>query len=232
MQLAFESLPAGGGRPEQLVLLLHGWGADGHSMAPLADALRGAFPRAALVAPQGPLERPGGRPGRRMWYSIEDLTPELWRQRVAEAVGPLHDWVLAQQQRLAVGGAATCLAGFSQGAILSLELTSRHDGIAGRVLAFGGRYLMPPAAAPQRTTIHLFHGSADAVIPPDGSRAAIGHLGVLGGDATIDLAEGVGHEMHPALIDRALFRLQNHIPQRTWREALGAAAAAQAQGAG
>jgi phospholipase/carboxylesterase len=160
-----------------------------------------------------------------MWYSIEALTPDTWPQRVEAALPGLATWVRRQQQRLGVDPTATCLAGFSQGAILALELTARHDGIAGRVLAFGGRYVVPLQAAPTRTTIHLLHGSADTVIPVDGSRAAIGQLGALHGDATIDIAEGVGHEIHPALIDCALFRLRNHIPQRTWRAALGAAAA-------
>ena len=45
-------LPASG-RPEQLMLLLHGWGASAADMAPLALALQAAFPQAALLAPQG-----------------------------------------------------------------------------------------------------------------------------------------------------------------------------------
>ena len=39
----------------------------------------------------------------------------------------------------------------------------------------------------------------------------------------LDIAHGVGHELHPALVERALFRLRNHIPLRTWRAALGGA---------
>lgn len=222
LSLAIESLPAAG-RPEQLVLLLHGWAADGHAMAPLADALRAEFPQAALVAPHAPHAADSGARRGRMWYSIAELTPEVWPDRVAAALPPLHDWVREQQRRLGVDAAATCLAGFSQGAILALELCVRHDGIAGRVLAFGGRFVVPPLAAPAQTTLHLLHGSADRVIPVDGSRAAIGCIGALHGDATIDIAEGIGHEMHPALIDRALYRLRNHIPLRTWKAALGAA---------
>ena len=77
---------------------------------------------------------------------------------------------------------------------------------------------MPP---PRLTTLHLFHGSADAVIAADGSRQALAWMAELEGDATLDVAEGVGHELHPALVERALWRLTHHIPQRTWREALG-----------
>jgi hypothetical protein len=57
-------------------------------------------------------------------------------------------------------------------------------------------------------------------------RQALEHLGEHQGDATLDIAHGVGHELHPALIDCALHRLRNHIPLRTWQAALGAARAA------
>jgi len=135
-------------------------------------------------------------------------------------------WVRAQQQRLGVAPAATALGGFSQGAILSLAAVLREDGLAGRVLAFGGCFTAPPVAAPQQTTVHLFHGGADAVIPADGSRQALQWLDGLQGDATLDIAEGIGHELHPALIDCALHRLTHHIPMRTWRAALGGLPAA------
>jgi len=221
MHLPIEWLPARGA-PEQLILLLHGWASDATALLPLAQALRAEFAQAAVLAPDAPDPADGTRRGRQ-WYSIEGLDEPVWRERVAAALPALVQWVQAQQERLGVGAAATALGGFSQGAILSLEAASRHDGIAGRVLAFGGRYVVPPAAAPAHTTVHLFHGSADQVIPAQGSRDALAHLGTLQGDATIDIAEGVGHELHPALVRCALHRLRSHIPLRTWRAALGAA---------
>ena len=226
-----EWLPAQG-RAEQLILLLHGWGSSGSAMAPLAQALRLQFPQAAVLAPDAPnaYERDvelgrGEADGsvRRQWYAVRDLTPAVWPQRVAACLPALHTWVQAQQQRLGVGPAATCLGGFSQGAILSLALAAQHDGLVGRVLAFAGCLTAPPGAAPENTTVHLFHGDDDNVIPAEGSRQALAWLADLGGDATLDTAQGVGHELHPALVQRALQRLQSHIPARTWRAALGAA---------
>jgi phospholipase/carboxylesterase len=221
MQLPIEWLPAEG-EAQQLILLLHGWASDAMAMAPLAQALRATFPQAAIVAPEAPLAADGGRPGRQ-WYSLDGISPQNWPARVQGALPPLHDWVRAQQRRLGVAPAATALAGFSQGAILALALALREDGLAGRVLAFGGCFTAPPVAAPRLTTVHLFHGSADRVIPADGSRQALAWLGELRGDATLDIAEGIGHELHPALIDCALHRLTHHIPLRTWQEALRAA---------
>ncbi len=230
MQLPIEWLPAQGD-PEQLIVLLHGWGEDGSAMAPLAQALRAQFPQAAVLAPDAPGLAGAGKGGRQ-WYGIRQLDPVTWPARVAAALVVLEPWVRAQQQRLRVAPAATALGGFSQGAILALELATRQDGIAGRVLAFGGRYMVAPSVAPRHATIHLFHGSADKIIPDSGSRDALTALSELQGDATIDIADGIGHELHPVLIARALHRLKTHIPMRTWQAALGAAGAASPESAG
>lgn len=220
MNLPIEWLPAEG-RPEQLILLLHGVGADGRAMAPLAQALRSEFPQAAVLAPDAPHRFDGGGLGRQ-WFSVMGVTEDNRVERVAGVLPGLVDWIRATQARLGVGPVATAIGGFSQGAILALETAVAHDGLAGRVLAFGGRFARLPAAAPQHTTVHLFHGGADPVIASAHARHAIETLGALQGDATMDIAEGVGHELHPVLLQRALFRLRNHIPARTWAAALGA----------
>ncbi|KPF58516.1 hydrolase [beta proteobacterium AAP51] len=234
METTLEWLPAQG-RPEQLLLLLHGFGATGAEMAPLAQALRSAFPQAAVLAPDAPQPSPrvpvfgtadDSLAPARQWYDVAGLTPQNWPGRVHDTLPALKTWVQAQQQRLGVDPAATALAGFSQGAVLALALALQHDGLAGRVLAFGGCLTRVPEAAPQHTTLHLFHGADDDVIPADGSRQALAQLAALQGDATLDIARGVGHGLHPALIQCALQRLQTHIPARTWRAALGAAPSA------
>ncbi len=229
LPLPIEWLPATGA-PEQLILLLHGWGSEAGALVPLAQVLRAAFPQAAILAPDAPGLADSGRTGprRRQWYSIRDLDEHRLIERGSAALPLLLHWVQAQQQRLGVPPAATCLGGFSQGAVLALALAVHHDGLCGRVLAFSGRLMQPPGAAPLHTTVHLFHGAADAVIPAQGSRQALQQLAALKGDATLDIAEGIGHELHPALLDCALHRLKTHIPLRTWQAALSAARAQEA----
>ncbi len=213
-------LPAAG-RAEQLMVLLHGWGASAADMAPLAQALRQAFPQAALLAPQGFEPVDTGLSGRQ-WFSLAGVTEDNRPARVASVLPRLADWVRAAQQASGVGPAATALVGFSQGAILALELAQLHDGIAGRVLSFSGRYARLPTVPPAHTTLHFFHGATDTVIPAAQSRLAMERLAALQGDATIDIASGVGHAMPPALLRCAVQRLQTHIPHRTWAAALGA----------
>ena len=208
------------GRAEQLMLLFHGWGARAADMAPLARQLRLAFPQAAMLAPEGFEPADAGGPGRQ-WFSLRDITDDNRPARVAAVLPRLAAWVRAAQQATGLGPVHTALVGFSQGAILSLELAQAEDGLAGRVLAFAGRYARLPTAAPAGTTLHLFHGADDAVIPAAQARLAIERLAALHGDATLDIAQGVGHALPPALIATAIGRLQTHIPHRTWQAALG-----------
>jgi phospholipase/carboxylesterase len=220
-----ELLPAQG-EPQQLFILLHGVGAAADGLLPLAAVLQRQFPQAACVLPQGfhPFDGAGLDGDGRQWFSVLGVTEANRPARVAEALPALLDFVRATQQRLGVGEAATALIGFSQGAIMALEALAQADGLAGRVLAFAGRYARLPAQAPRLTTLHLFHGGADPVIPAAHAHEAIEHLGALDGDATLDIAQGVGHELHPALVEQALLRLTRHVPKRLWREAMGAAA--------
>jgi phospholipase/carboxylesterase len=219
MTADLEWLPLAG-QPEQLLVLLHGVGATPEGFTPLAQTLRARFPQSAVLVPAG-FDAFDMAPVGRQWFSVRGVTEDNRVGRVAAALPRLLTWIKAAQQRTGVGPQATALVGFSQGSIMALEAVAAEDGLAGRVLAFSGRYARLPDRAPALTTLHLLHGGADPVMPVGLARAALEHLGRLNGDATLDIADGVGHELHPALLDCALQRLTSHIPQRTWKAAMG-----------
>jgi len=221
-----QSLPDSGA-PAQLFILLHGVGASADDLVPLAQVLRQAFPQAALLLPDGfePFDAAPTAQGRQ-WFSIVGVTEANRADRVQAMLPTLIDWVRSHQERLGVGAAATALVGFSQGSIVSLEAAVAAPDLVGRVLAFSGRFAQLPDAAPPLTTFHFFHGGQDSVIPPQQSTTAFEHVAALDdGDATLDIAEEVRHELHPALLERAVFRLTHHVPPRLWREAMSLAGA-------
>lgn len=212
------------GRAEQLMILLAGnAGLAASGLLPLAEALHQAFPQALLLGWQAaPTAAPGAAPVP-AWFSgplaaDEGAAPAA---PLAACLPILRQAVREAQQASAVGPAATALVGFGEGATLALELVALEDGLAGRVLAFGGGYACLPAQAPRHSTLHLFHGADDPELPPAHVRATLEHLGRLQGDATLDIASATGHVLAPALIDCALHRLRTHIPHRTWAAALG-----------
>ncbi len=216
-----ELLPATG-PIKQLFILLHGVGGEPSDLQPLAEALGTAFPQAALLLPEGLSPFDGGDSGRQ-WFSVDGVTDDNRAARVAAALPALHALVKQAQARFTVMQPDTALAGFSQGAIMALEYAIAHDGCVGRVLAFSGRFATLPDKAPEFTTLHLLHGKEDRIVPVDHAYAAYERFSQHQGDATLDVASSVAHEIHEALVDRAVYRLQTCIPLRTWKHALNSA---------
>jgi phospholipase/carboxylesterase len=205
-------LPASG-TPELLFLLFHGVGASALHMAPLAAALAAEYPQAVV---------PGGGTGYQ-WFSVRGVTEANRVERVAATLPRFIALVRQQQTRFGVDWQRTALAGFSQGAIVALEAVQAEPRLAGRVLAFSGRHASPPLHAPDDTTLHLLHGLADGVMPPGPAIDAAERLVALGGDVTADLLPGIGHELHPRLIAKAIGQLRSFLPKKVWRDALAEA---------
>lgn len=206
------------GAPAQLFVVLHGESAAPEQVLELVAAIRQAFPQALIVQPHGPF----GAGAARRWIARAHPDAEAYVGLVAEAGAALADEVRAWQRSRGLSGEQTALAGFSEGAAVALEAACADTGLAGRALLFSTRFATLPQAAPMLTTLHLLHGAADRVAPVDQARRVHGHLAELGGDATLDMASGVGHELHHALIRQAIARLQGYLPQRTWEAVMGA----------
>ena len=121
-----------------------------------------------------------------------------------------------------INSTVTVGAGSSDGVEIDDPVVT-GDGLVGRVLSFSGRFATLPDKAPELTTLHLLHGEDDRVVPVAHARAAYGRLAALGGDATLDVASSVAHQLHPALVERAIQRLQTCVPLRSWKRALDGA---------
>lgn len=213
------------GQPDLLFVLLHGAGADGLQMRPLAEALHRQYPRAALVLPDAPDvfdAIPGGGAGFQ-WYS-EQGDDAARAAGLTEALPAVIELIRYWAERLELSWERVALGGFSQGAILALEALQQEEQLAGRVLAFGGAYAYWPQHAPKDVSIHLLHGKNDEELPYVPLLNAARELMGLGADITADVMPDIGHELHPALIERAMEQLRTFIPARLWREAVVAAA--------
>ena len=101
MTTDLELLPPSG-RPEQLLILLHGVGASPAAMAPLAQLLRSKFAQSAVLVPAGFDAFDMGRPGRQ-WFSLQGLTEDnrvrarastLTNLRLSYKIGPDARWML------------------------------------------------------------------------------------------------------------------------------------------
>ena len=68
--------PAAGGKPKQLVVLLHGYGSNGEDLIGLAPFFAQALPEAEFLSPNAPFPcelSPFGF----QWFGLEDRSPEM-----------------------------------------------------------------------------------------------------------------------------------------------------------
>jgi phospholipase/carboxylesterase len=203
--------PAAGGRPRQIVVLLHGWGADGNDLIGLAPMLAATLPHALFLSPHAPFPHEHG--GLRQWYSLGDMRPDgdLADARMiprVEAVRPILDAFLdGELAKAGLGGAALALVGFSQGTMVSLYCGPRRTPASGpaAIVGFSGRMVGAATldAASNKPPVLLIHGEWDDVLPAESSRRALADLEAAGFKARLVVRPRLGHGIDEAGIDAA-----------------------------
>lgn len=190
MTLSGPRVPPRSGKATKLVVLLHGYGADGNDLIGLAPHLQHLLPGAAFVAPNAP-DRVPGAPSGFQWFPISRLDPHEMKGGVVSAAPRINEFLDAELAQLGLGPERLVLAGFSQGAMLALHLGLRRGPAA--IVGFSGLLADPPPADGPKPPILLTHGSADEVIPAGAMFAAAASLGALGMGVQWHLASGMGH---------------------------------------
>jgi phospholipase/carboxylesterase len=185
--------PASGIAPKQLVVLVHGLGADGHDLIDLGPRWGRALPDALFVAPDGPEPNAASAFGRQ-WFELWDRTPAQLAASVAVAAADLLGFVDAELVRLGLPPEQVALMGFSQGAMVALHAGLRRLVPPRAILAYAGALLapdLPPLAAPP--PVLLVHGEADPLVPVSASENAAKTLRAAGVEVELVTVPGLGH---------------------------------------
>jgi phospholipase/carboxylesterase len=182
------------GPATHLVVLVHGYGADGNDLIDLASHWQAVLPTVAFAAPNAPTRVPGA-PGYQ-WFPISRIDPHEMRKG-AEAAGPVLDEYLdAELARLGLPPDRLALAGFSQGTMMSLHVGLRRAVKPAAIVGFSGLLAGAPPDS-DFPPILLTHGDSDTVIPPQAMFLAAGQLGLAGATVQWHLAQGMGHGIDP-----------------------------------
>ncbi len=159
--------PASGGAPKQLIVLLHGLGADGADLIDLAPAVAQAFPEAVFLAPNAP-EKCDMSPYGYQWFSLQNRDPAAMFAGATRAEPVLDAYLTEQQKAYGLTDAQTVLIGFSQGSMMALHVGLRRAAPLAGIVAFSGGLLGAealPAHIRSKPPVCLIHGEQDMVVP-------------------------------------------------------------------
>ncbi len=189
-----------GGSARQLVVLLHGFGADGNDLIEIGRAWQDILPQAAFVSPHAPEPCGPQGPGRQ-WFPLFTRDPtERW-SGCTRAAPVLQRFLEAELKRRNLPASALALVGFSQGTMMALHVGLRRTTAPFAIVGYSGVLVVPPTVDPEafaaeiksRPPVLLVHGDRDDLIPPEALFQASQGLAALGVPVEWHLSGGVGH---------------------------------------
>lgn len=156
------------GRPaRQLVVLLHGVGADGNDLIGLAPHLATVLPDAEFLAPDAPFPcdmAPFGR----QWFSLQDRSPAAMLAGVRSVAPSVDAFLDGELEKRGLTPDKLMLIGFSQGTMTALYVAPRRPQPVAGVIGYSGALVgadLLAAEVVSRPPILLVHGEADEVVP-------------------------------------------------------------------
>jgi phospholipase/carboxylesterase len=192
------------GTARQLVIFLHGYGADGNDLIEIGRAWQPLLPEAAFVSPHAP-EPCGQAPVGRQWFALTFRDPNERWVGVNKAAPVLERFIDAELARHRLPPQALALVGFSQGTMMALHVGLRRAVAPTAIVGYSGLLVVPPQGKPDalaaeiksRPPVLLVHGDQDDLIPAEALFQATQGLAELGVLVEWHLSAGVGHGIDP-----------------------------------
>lgn len=192
--------PARGGKPDSLVVFLHGYGSNGADLISLAPYWAKALPGTAFVSPNA-IEPAPQAPGGYQWFPIANLDPRLMESGARQAAPSVDRFLDKELERYGLDDSRLVLVGFSQGTMMALFVGLRRRTPPAAILGFSGVLVagrtLKEEAGPTAPPILLVHGDQDPVIPVGAMFDSAEALAAAGFGAQWHVSYGLPHSIGP-----------------------------------
>ena len=191
--------PLAGGRPKQIVLLLHGFGSNGADLISLAPHWQRGLPDALFLAPNAP-QRLSSLTAGYQWWPLTAFTSQALASGATSAAPAITAFIDRKLAQYELADANLAIVGFSQGTMMALHVGLRRPHRLAAIVGYSGMITGAQELAHLPITkppVLLVHGSTDPIIPVAALHAAQSALEHLGIDVTTHVSNGVGHTVDP-----------------------------------
>lgn len=212
MSQPYEVVGADLGEGTPTVILLHGHGAQGDDMVPVAEMLSEGAPNTTFVVSPGPHSKMLGR----SW--MNGGTRKETNAQVAQS----HKVILDAIEDVEKAGGAPediYIGGFSQGGQMAIELVGGEPigrQLGGVIVMSGGWPNWPSDVPPIKgdnlapgARAFMTHGTGDNIFPPRQAKMIAKQLRDQGVETQLEIFSG-GHTVKPELVEKAAVFLSEH----------------------
>ena len=215
-RLTIERSEPKSGNIRNIVIFLHGYGANGKDLLNLSEPMEATLPDTLFLAPNGPQTCPINKEGYQ-WFSLptyDGASPVEVGRTLQESLAALDNLVSEVSREYKIPPEKIALFGFSQGTMLSLEYAPKCSYPLGGVVGFSGRLLFPygnEGDIKYRPPILLAHDEDDPVVPYSELANAEKNLTGNGFQVYTYTSKGAEHSISPVGLGAALHFLVREL---------------------
>ncbi|MBS0271474.1 MAG: prepilin peptidase [Proteobacteria bacterium] len=213
--------PFSGSQPKSIVVLIHGYGADGDDLLALGKSWASLLPDTLFIAPHGPSVCEMNSSGNQ-WFGLKDWDSARILKEIQTLTPSFNRYLDALLKTYNLSPDRLALVGFSQGAMLALHIAIHRPQCAG-VVAYSGAFLNDPKELKVgRPPILLIHGTEDQVLQASFSQMAAEHLKALHIPVTLSLLPELEHGIDGRGLGMGGAFLKEHLyetpPSHLWEQ--------------
>ena len=159
--------PESGIEIKNAVILLHGYGGDGKDISMLSLNWKRHMPNTVFICPNGHevcLINPSGF----QWFDLTKDDPDYILEQSINAENKIQKFINEIKQEFNLTNDKICLAGFSQGCMLSLNVGLISEEKFSCIVGFSGKIIDQnnlKGRVKNFSDVLLIHGDADQVVP-------------------------------------------------------------------
>tara|TARA_Y100001935_G_scaffold230322_1_gene210577 strand:+ start:203 stop:853 length:651 start_codon:yes stop_codon:yes gene_type:complete len=154
---------------QSAIILLHGYGGDGKDISMLSLNWKRHLPNTIFVCPNGHeacLINPSGY----QWFDLSKDNSEYILRETIRAEKKLNEFIDEIKEEFNIENNKICLAGFSQGCMMSINLGLISDQEYCCIVGFSGKIINQEDLKSRKkvsTPTLLIHGDSDQVVSPN-----------------------------------------------------------------
>ena len=159
--------PENGIEIKNAVIILHGYGGDGKDISMLSLNWKRHMPNTVFICPNGHevcLINPSGF----QWFDLTKDDPDYILEQSINAENKIQKFINEIKQEFNLTNDKICLAGFSQGCMLSLNVGLISEEKFSCIVGFSGKIIDQnnlKGRVKNFSDVLLIHGDADQVVP-------------------------------------------------------------------
>ena len=160
--------PLSKNKPQQVIILCHGYGGDGKDISTLAINWQRFLPDAIFLCPNAP-EICADNPKGYQWFDLRSEKEEIVFEKSLIAEEKLNTFLDQVFDKLQLEPTNSALVGFSQGSMISIQVGLKRKKQINCLIGYSGKVINQKHLLDNinsKPKIFLMHGAKDTIVSP------------------------------------------------------------------